>query len=137
MRVTLPIEIASLIVVMAAFSFATSCGPSERADVDSDVRRNSFSYNGEFASAWGEETFAWPVSGGRALLSWEGTNVGAGEFVLAVLDAEDEQVYFGRAVGPPPAAETSAWGTAGEWRLEISYRRLEGIVSVAGSAIID
>ena len=126
----------ALIVSMMAAS-AASCGSIADEELRIEVDRNVFTCEGEFKGAGGRESLAWEVSGRRVLIDWDGTAVTAGEFVLMIHDALGEEVYFGRAVGEPPATLASSAGVAGEWRIEVSYQRLRGVVAVGGLAVLD
>ncbi len=121
----------------SALFVTAACGPPTGPDVRIEVERNVFSYEGEFAGVGGGEAIHWEVSGSRALIEWDGTEVTAGEMALTLHDASGAEVYFGRAVaGPPPTVASSA-GVAGEWLIEISYQRLRGTVAVRGTAVTD
>ncbi|MFW5878598.1 MAG: hypothetical protein ACOCVR_02165 [Myxococcota bacterium] len=112
-----------------------SCG--SEPEYEPELEQNHFLYERSFDGLAGEETHTWPVSGARAAIDWEGTIVSEGELNLTISDAEGRALYSGRAVSEAPPTAVSDAGASGDWVVEISYTRLEGMVRVEALAIRD
>jgi hypothetical protein len=121
----------------AAILLLAGCGGGGIVEREVSPARNLFEYRAVFDGAAGHEDLVWPVSEGRerATVSWEGTEVTAGELVLVIRDAEGREVYRDRAIGGAPETALTARGPSGDWRVEIEFTRLVGTVQVRATAV--
>ena len=110
------------------------CG-AQVEDLIVDPTPNAFVFSATFNDATGSETVAWNITGDRAWIDWEGSELAEGILELTVADADGFEVYRDAASDRLPVAGATAFGTPGTWSLVVRWSGANGSGAVSATSV--
>ena len=113
---------------------AVGCG-TQVEDLIVDPTPNAFVFSATFNDATGSESVPWKITGDRAWIDWEGSDLAEGILEFTVTDVDGFQVYRDVANDRSPVAGATAFGTPGTWSLVVRWVGANGSGAVSATSV--